>query len=187
MVKGHSVNRAELCQIIFVGRIVAMPGDHVEGREGLHRLKHAAAQLVHDHKVGLPVLVPCHRRLEIPRRCQAIGTCASPQRRFRLKLHTLIEAVMLPMQRSIIDSPLRATQFSSGPTSSTLSGSGRVPILSGRKQWCGCCSMLGTAACHSLADARCETFRPHMGTGLLGAARGEGCVGAHQRGRGQAG
>lgn len=76
VVKGDSVDGAELGEIVLAGRVVAVPGRHVEGREGLHRLKHAPAQLVHHHKVNLPVLVPGLRRLEVPRRCQAIGACA---------------------------------------------------------------------------------------------------------------
>ncbi len=76
MVKRDSVDGAELGQVVLVGRVVAVPGRHVEGGEGLHRLKYSPAQLVHHHKVHLPVLVPGHRRLKIPRRRQSVGACA---------------------------------------------------------------------------------------------------------------
>ncbi len=75
MVEGDGVDGAELGQVVLVGRIVAMPGDHIERRERLHRFKHAPAQLVHHHKLHLPVLIPGYRRLKVPGCCQAVGTC----------------------------------------------------------------------------------------------------------------
>ena len=77
MVEGDGVDGAELGQVVLVGRIVAVPGDHVERRERLHRLKHAPSQLVHHHKLHLPVLIPGYRRLKIPGCCQSIGTCGT--------------------------------------------------------------------------------------------------------------
>ena len=72
----HRVDRAESGEVVFVGRVVAVPGDHVEGGEVLPRLKDPPAQLVQDRKGARAVLKACHRCLEISGGCQAICTCA---------------------------------------------------------------------------------------------------------------
>lgn len=45
MVKGYRIHRAELAQVILVRHIVAMPGNDVEGREGLGSTEQLAFKL----------------------------------------------------------------------------------------------------------------------------------------------
>ena len=73
-VRAHRVDRAVSGQVILVGGIVAMPGNHVKGGVVLLRLEHLPAQLVQHCEAAFPVLEMCNRRLEIPRGCQTICT-----------------------------------------------------------------------------------------------------------------
>jgi len=60
VVESHRVHRAEARQVVLVGRVVAMPGNHIEGRGPLLGAKHPAAELVVDRKGALPVLEGSH-------------------------------------------------------------------------------------------------------------------------------
>ena len=70
----HRVDRAVSGQVILVGGIVAMPGNHIKGRAALLRLKHLPAQLVQHSEAALPVLKACNWRLKVSGSCQTICT-----------------------------------------------------------------------------------------------------------------
>ena len=70
----HRVDRAVSGQVILVGGIVAMPGNHIKGRAALLCLEHLPAQLVQHCEAALPVLIPCDWRLEVSGSCQTICT-----------------------------------------------------------------------------------------------------------------
>ena len=59
----------------LVRRVVAVPGDDVEGREALGCAKQFAPKLLQNFKGAGPLLIPGHRRLEVPRICQTVGAC----------------------------------------------------------------------------------------------------------------
>ncbi len=96
MVKGRGIDHHEVAQVVLAGRIVAVPGHHVEWRVVLpvkHRsalisntstgfplphvlgLKEGALKAAHNGVLLLLVLVRRHGRQKIPRIGQAVGTC----------------------------------------------------------------------------------------------------------------
>ena len=81
----HCVDWAKSGEVVFIGRIVAMPGDHIEGREVLLRLKDPPAQLVQDLEGANAVLKVCHWCLKVSWGCQAIRTCAGHLLPYRTK------------------------------------------------------------------------------------------------------
>ncbi len=74
MVKGDGIHGAEARQVVLVGHVIAVPGDHVVGREILSRTEKLPVELVEDGVVRLPLFEPCDRRLEIARTRQSICT-----------------------------------------------------------------------------------------------------------------
>ena len=76
MVIGDSIDRAEICQVIFVGSIIAVPGNHIEGRKLLLSFKKLAIKL-NNHSVAVfSVLESSNRALKVSRIRQAIGSCS---------------------------------------------------------------------------------------------------------------
>ena len=75
MVVGDCIQGAEVRQVVLVGRIVAVPGHHIEGREGLAGLEQPAVELVQDLVGGLAVLESGYGSLEVPGIGEAIRTC----------------------------------------------------------------------------------------------------------------
>lgn len=75
MVEGHSIHGAELAEVIFVGGVVAMPGNNIEGGEGLGRGEELPLILLYYSVAAAAVLKPGHWALEVPRIGQAIAAC----------------------------------------------------------------------------------------------------------------
>lgn len=72
----HRIDWAKSGEVVFVGRIVAMPGNDIEGGEVLLGLKDPPAQLVQDPEGAAAVLKLRHWRLKVSGGRQAIRTCA---------------------------------------------------------------------------------------------------------------
>lgn len=75
----HRVHGAELAEIVFVGRVVAVPCHYIERREGLGSREELALILLHDQVVTALVLIPRHWCLEVARICQPIAAYTSIQ------------------------------------------------------------------------------------------------------------
>ncbi len=76
MVELDRIDDHEVLQVVLVGRVVAVPGHHVEGTVPLHRLEQTALELV-DHAVldvDVDVLEPGRRRQKVARVRQTVGT-----------------------------------------------------------------------------------------------------------------
>ena len=77
MIERHSADGAEQGQVVFVGRVVAVPGDDVEGRELLLRAEQPVVELAENREGAAAVLEAGDRGEEVPRVCQAVGACTS--------------------------------------------------------------------------------------------------------------
>jgi hypothetical protein len=91
---------AEGPQVVFAGRVVAVPGDHVQRRVADLRRVELPAPL--DDELGGPlhVLIGRHRRLEVPRIGQAVGADGTAARQVELGAVVLAhEAARRPVQR----------------------------------------------------------------------------------------
>ena len=74
MIKWDRVDHHEVVQVILEGRIVAVPGHHVEARMILDRLEQCALELVHYFELNvLTVFVPGRRSEKVSRISQAIS------------------------------------------------------------------------------------------------------------------
>ena len=74
----HRVDWAKSGEVVFVGRVVAMPSNHIEGGEVLLCLKDPPAELVQDLEGTAAVHKLCHWCLKVSWGRQAICTCAGP-------------------------------------------------------------------------------------------------------------
>src|SRR3546814_8052430 len=72
MVETHRVHRAEASEVILVGHVVAVPGDHVERRLAELADMKAAAPLHGEARRLLPVLEGGNRRQEVARVGEAV-------------------------------------------------------------------------------------------------------------------
>ena len=76
MIKSGCIHRAELGQVVLVGRVVPVPGNDIEGGVALPGTPEPAIQLVdHGEAATLPVFKPGCGGHEMPGRRQAISTC----------------------------------------------------------------------------------------------------------------
>ena len=77
MVESHSADGAEQSQVVLVGRVVAVPGHDVEGREGLLRTEQPVVELAEDCEGAAALLEAGDRGEEVPRVRQSVGACTS--------------------------------------------------------------------------------------------------------------
>ena len=73
MVVADRADGVEAAQIVFVGRIVAVPGHHIERRVVDLGGPEMTAQLGHQLEIAFQVFIGGHRRLEITRVGQTVG------------------------------------------------------------------------------------------------------------------
>lgn len=76
VVIGHSIDRAKTCQVIFVGSIIAMPGNHIEGGEVLPSRKKKAVELDCHSEADLCVFKGSNGGLKITGIGQSICSCS---------------------------------------------------------------------------------------------------------------
>ena len=73
MVEGNRVDAVESREVIFVRRVVAVPGDHVERRVVDGRGPQPPQKFGDDVELAVAILKGRHRRLEIARIRQPVG------------------------------------------------------------------------------------------------------------------
>ena len=74
MVKAHRVDAVEACHVVLVGRIVAVPGNHVKRRVIDLRAPQPAQDLGDHFERAFAILVGGDRRKKVPRIGQPVGT-----------------------------------------------------------------------------------------------------------------
>jgi SAICAR synthetase len=74
MVKGDGVDAVEEREVVFVGHVVAVPGDDVEGRVIDGRAPEPAEEFVHDAEVAVAVFKGGDGSFEVARIGEAVGT-----------------------------------------------------------------------------------------------------------------
>ena len=94
MIVGDSIDWAKICEVVFVGSIIAVPGNHIEGRELLSCCEEVATEFGSHFVADLSVLKGCNWGLKVARIGQPISSCSDSHVALATQKQTWFEALI---------------------------------------------------------------------------------------------